>query len=354
MSISRNTFGLGVATFATVAVLALVGCDQVDEVGMTEGDQSKHTLRIQTHFSAESLNGQNATMFVDDVQAMSGGRIKIEMFYSSAVVKSTETFDAAASGVLDGDMTGGAYQTGKNPAFQFVGDIMGGYNTPWEQYAWLYYGGGFSLAQELYGKYDMHLLGWWIPGQESMSSSRPLASPADLKNWKFRSPPGLETEIFAAMGAKPIVMDFGEVFTALETKIIDGADASNISTNRSIGLYDLVKHASYPGFHSMPSDHLAIRKETWDDLPADLKRIMEVAMEKLAFRNSLSFSVQTKKDAAELAAAGVTLYDWSISDRTEFREFAQKNWERWANKTPEARTLVDSHVMFMKQIGLLK
>ena len=66
------------------------------------------------------------------------------MFYSSAVVKSTETFDAAASGVLDGDMTGGAYQTGKNAAFQFVGDIMGGYNTPWEQYAWLYYGGYFA------------------------------------------------------------------------------------------------------------------------------------------------------------------------------------------------------------------
>ena len=69
---------------------------------------------------------------------MSGGRIEIEMFYSSSVVKSVETFDAAATGILDGDMTGGAYQTGKNPAFQFVGDIMGGYDTPWQQYAWLY------------------------------------------------------------------------------------------------------------------------------------------------------------------------------------------------------------------------
>ncbi|MEZ5450944.1 MAG: hypothetical protein R3E89_18920 [Thiolinea sp.] len=38
-------------------------------------------------------------------------------------------------------MTGGAYQTGKNPAFQFVGDIMGGYDTPYQQLSWLYYGG---------------------------------------------------------------------------------------------------------------------------------------------------------------------------------------------------------------------
>ena len=60
--------------------------------------------------------------------------------------------------------------------------------------------------------------------------------------------------VFANLGASPIVMDFTEIFTALETGIIDGADASNIATNVSLGLYDIVKHTNYPGFHSMPSD----------------------------------------------------------------------------------------------------
>lgn len=313
-----------------------------------------HTLRIQTHFSAESLNGRNAAQFAEDVEEMSGGRLKVEMFYSSSVVKSTETFDATANGVLDGDMTGGAYQTGKNPAFQFLGDVMGGYNTPWEQYSWLYYGGGLAEAQKIYNNYGMQLIGWWIPGQESMSSSRPLAGPADLKDWKFRSPPGLETEIFAEMGATPIVMDFGEVFTALETKIIDGADASNVTTNKSLGIYDLVKHATYPGFHSMPSDHLALNKDVYDALPKDLQRILEVAMQKLAFQNSLSFQVAMGETATELVAGGVTLYDWSAADRAAFRRAAQAKWQEWGDKTPEARKLVDSHIAFMKRIGLLK
>ena len=87
-------------------------------------------LRIQTHFSTEQLSGQLAAEYVDNIQTMSGGEIEVEMFYSSSVVKSVETFDAAATGILDCDMTGGGYQTGKNPAFQFVGDIMGGYDTP--------------------------------------------------------------------------------------------------------------------------------------------------------------------------------------------------------------------------------
>ena len=70
------------------------------------------TLRIQTHLSPESMSGKQAAQFFDDLSVMSGGRIAIEPFYSSAVVKSVETFDAAVNGILDGDMTGGAYQTG--------------------------------------------------------------------------------------------------------------------------------------------------------------------------------------------------------------------------------------------------
>ena len=120
--------------------------------------QETHTLRIQTHYAPETVSGKLAAQFVDDIQTMSNGQLKIEMFYSSSVVKSVETFDAAATGILDGDMTGGAYQTGKNPAFQFVGDIMGGYDTPWQQYAW-FYNGGQEKANELEGRVFAGLIG---------------------------------------------------------------------------------------------------------------------------------------------------------------------------------------------------
>ena len=323
-------------------------------LGAQAASAQEYTLRIQTHYAPETVSGKLAQQFVDDVETMSGGRLDIEMFFSSSVVKSVETFDAAATGILDGDMTGGAYQTGKNPAFQFVGDIMGGYDTPWQQYAWLYYGDGFEAANSLYNQYNMQLIGWWVYGQESMSSSRPIAGPEDLVDWKFRSPPGLETEIFAELGAKPIVMDFTEIFTALETGIIDGADASGLANNVGLGLYDLVSHATYPGFHSMPSDHLAIRKDVWDGLPEDIRRIIDVAMQKLAFQTALTFEVKNNEAAAALRESGVTLYDWSAEDRAEFRAAAQAAWQRWADRTPEARALVDSHVNFMGQLGLVQ
>lgn len=309
------------------------------------------TLRVQTHLSPESVSGQNAAEFFDDIQTMSGGRIKIEAFYSSAVVKSVETFDAAVNGILDADMTGGAYQTGKDPAFQFVGDIMGGYDTPWQMYAFLYNGGGLEVAQKLYNEYGMELIGWWIPGQEALSSSKPLPGPEALKDWKFRSPPGMETKIFANMGASPVVMDFTEVFTALESGIIDGADASNLSTNQSLGIYDIVKNATYPGFHSMPADHFAINKGVWDSMPEDLQRIIQVAMQKLAFRTTLDYEVDIQRAANELQEAGVTLYDWSPEDRRAFREAAVKAWDEFAT-TQLAKDLVAQHKEFLTQIGL--
>ncbi|MDF1793784.1 MAG: TRAP transporter substrate-binding protein [Thalassobaculaceae bacterium] len=311
------------------------------------------SLRIQTHYAPETVSGKLAAQFIDNVQTMSNGEIQIEMFYSSSVVKSVETFDAAATGILDCDMTGGAYQTGKNAAFQFVGDIMGGYSTPYQQLSWLYYGGGLEAAQKLYNKFDMQLVGWWVYGQESLASSKPIRNAEDFKGWKFRSPPGMETKIFENLGAKPIVMDFTEIFTALESGIIDGADASGLANNQSLGLYDLVKHANYPGFHSMPSDHLACNKAKWDAMPESHRRIMSVAMESLALRTALTFEKKNAEAAADLKSKGVTLYAWSDEDLQKFRNAAQSAWVDFAT-TPEAKALVESHMAYLRQLGLVQ
>ena len=329
-------------TLTAAAVTALMAT-----TALASSDAEVTKLRIQTHYAPETVSGKLAAEYVEDIQKMSNGTIQVEMFYSSSVVKSVETFDAAATGILDCDMTGGAYQTGKNPAFQFVGDIMGGYATPYQQLSWLYYGGGLEAAQKLYNKYDMQLVGWWVYGQESLASSKPIRNAEDFKDWKFRSPPGMETKIFEKLGAKPIVMDFTEIFTALETGIIDGADASGLANNMGLGLYDLVKHANYPGFHSMPSDHLACNKAKWDAMPEAHRTIMSVAMEALALRTALTFEKKNAEAAAQLRADGVNLYAWADEDLQKFRDAAQASWPEFAT-TPEAKALA-----YLTQLGLV-
>ncbi|MEM6595423.1 MAG: TRAP transporter substrate-binding protein [Pseudomonadota bacterium] len=330
---------------------AAVAATAVMATGALADGHATTKLRIQTHYAPETVSGKLAAQYMEDIQTMSGGGIEVEMFYSSSVVKSVETFDAAATGILDCDMTGGGYQTGKNSAFQFVGDIMGGYDTPYQQLSWLYFGGGREAAAPLYNKYGMELIGWWVYGQESFASSKPIASVEDFKDWKFRSPPGMQTLIFEKLGASPIVMDFTEIFTALETGIIDGADASGLANNVGLGLYDIVKHANFPGFHSMPSDHLACNKAVFDAMPEAHQRIMKVAMEALALRTALTFEKANAEAAAALRDQGVTLSQWSTEELNKFRAAAQASWGEFAD-TPEAKALVESHLAYLDQLGL--
>lgn len=310
-------------------------------------------LRIQTHFSPETLSGQMAAEFIEDVTAMSNGEIQIEMFYASAVVKSAETFDAAATGILDCDMTGGAYQTGKNPAFQFAGDLNGGYANPYQQMAWLLHGGGYDALNELYNAYDMEFVGWWIPGPESLSSTSPIRGVDDFKNWKFRSPPGIITMIFENLGASPIVMDFNEIFTALETGIIDGADAANLTNNIGLGLYDIAEHTNYPGFHSMPADHLACRKDIWDSMPAHHQAILKVGMQALALKNTTINEVKNAENSVALAEAGLNMYAWPEEELAKYRAAVQAAWVDFAT-TPESQSLLNSHLDFLRSIGAME
>ncbi|MBT6189513.1 MAG: C4-dicarboxylate ABC transporter substrate-binding protein, partial [Tateyamaria sp.] len=111
-------------------------------VGLVTTASAETTLRIQTHQGQSSSYGQAIQDFVDSVSVMSGGDLNIEMFYSSSVVPSAETFDAAINSILDCDMTNGSYQAGKNKAFQFVSDTMGGYDSPLQYQAWVEMGGG--------------------------------------------------------------------------------------------------------------------------------------------------------------------------------------------------------------------
>ena len=318
------------------------------------GSANAKTLKIETHFTASSPNGEVAAQFAKNVEKFSGGSLKVQMFYSSSVTgKSAEVFNSAQTGIIDCDMTGAGYQTGKNAAFQFAGDVMGGYDNPYQQYEFLNFPGAQEAVDALYNKYGMTLIGWWIPGHESLISSRPIPDVASIKDFKFRSPPGMESMIFTALGAKPIVMDFGEVPTALQTGLIDGADYSSLATNYAGGHYEQNKYATYPGFHSMPADHLACNTKVWNKLKPHEKGAMLAAIE-ICGRTITSLVERKNAEAVKaLTAMGVTLHDWSREDRLKFRNAALGAWEEWKKKSPEAAALIEIHKAYMKANGIL-
>ena len=148
-------------------------------------------------------------------------------------------------------------------------------------------------------------------------------------------------------------MPFTEVFTALSTGVVDGCDASVLNLNRQLGLYDVAKHTTFPGFHSMPANHLNINKRKWDALSPDLKEIVEVAYTQVMQEAVYQVMFADASTAEELRAKGVTLHAWGEADLKKYSAGARAAWSDWAGRSKLAKKAADSHIAFMTRLGIL-
>jgi TRAP-type C4-dicarboxylate transport system substrate-binding protein len=148
-------------------------------------------------------------------------------------------------------------------------------------------------------------------------------------------------------------MPFGEVFTAMSAGTVSGADASTLAVNKWQGLYDIAKYATYPGFHSMPIEHIAINLDKWKSMSDAQHAALQKAVATIDPEVIADSRKADQEAAKELTKEGVVLEDWSKEDRKKFREAARKVWAEWAKKSPEAKSAYDSHIAYMKKIGIL-
>ena len=339
----------GGAIAALVAVAAAAGSVDADA----------KTLKLQ----ASSKAGDWAHRFMTDqygpkLEAMSGGSLKVEVLPTKSVVPHRETIDAVANGILDGDLNAVSYFSGRDPAFAIIGDLIAGYDTVDQVRTFCMHAGGKEILQKLYDKYaggNIHVVGCGPYAKEAFVSTIPIRTVADMKGVKVRSPEGLAAEVFRRAGAAPVSLPFSEVYTALEKKLIDAADASAHVNNNAHGMYKIAKFPIYPGIHSMAVLQFIVNKKVWDGLTDGERTALEMwyAASYDAMRREAD--LQDRKIAAAQRAGGdIEVIDWTTGERAKFREIAVGAWHDFAAKSPLAKEALDAHLTYMKQIGLLK
>ena len=96
--------------------------------------------------------------------------------------------------------SGAPYASGIEPALALLGDLNGGFETPYQMQMWFEYGGGIELARDIYKRFNSYYVGpvWW--GVESVPARKPLRTLADFKGVKMRVPEGLGAEIWRRAG----------------------------------------------------------------------------------------------------------------------------------------------------------
>ena len=326
------------------------------------GAHAQTVIKIQTANAAGSfsLNYLNKH-WVPKLEAMTYGNLKIDIRPSKSVVPHRETPQAVAAGILQGDLNAVAYFAGRDPVFGIMGDLIAGYDTPFQKQMFFRFGGGVEILQKAWDKHypgKIHVVGAGPFAKEAFVSTVPIKTVADLKGLKLRSPEGMAAEVFRRTGAAPTSIPFPELYTALEKKVVDAADASSYTNNTSLGFNKIAKYPLYPGIHSMAVLQFVINKDVWNKIGPQGQAALETWYYAAWTDMSRATDLEDRKlvalDQSGKGTPGVTIINWSQEERDKLREIAAGAWKDIGKQSPLAQEAYDAHIKFMKTLGLLK
>jgi len=273
--VSRRRFLKGTAA-ASGAAAATVAFPQVSRAQTT-------TLKMQSSWGAKAIFQEMAQQYADRVDAMSGGRLKIDLLPSGAVVKAFQVQDACHKGVLDGAHTVTAYWYGKNKAASLFGTgPVFGANAA-QILAWIHYGGGKDLYRELVQDIlKLNLVGFFampMPTQPLGWFTEQIKTADQMKGLKYRTV-GLATDIMQGMGVKVTQLPGGEIVPALERGVIEAFEFNNPTSDREFGAQDVRKVYMMGSYHQAAEFfEIIFNKDKYESLPKEQQAILEYAAE---------------------------------------------------------------------------
>ena len=187
-------------------------------------------------------------------------------------------------------------------------------------------------------KKGLRVLAIWENGVRHITNNkRPIKVPADLQGIKLRVPEGKwRVKMFQAYGANPSPMKFSELFTALQTGVMDGEE-NPFTQIYSAKLQEVQKYLSLSGHVYTPA-YLTVGIRKYESLPADVRKILEdTAKETQAY----VYQQAAKEDAdllAKLKAAGMQVND---VDQAAFVSASKSIYDEFGKEVPGAKELID-------------
>ncbi|MCY4288905.1 MAG: TRAP transporter substrate-binding protein [Aestuariivita sp.] len=225
--------------------------------------------------------GVAAQMLADRITALSGGRIEVALYAAGELVPGRGVFDAVSEGTADLYHAVPAYWGSKSKGILLFGSQPFGLRAD-EQFGWLFHGGGQSLYDEMYARFDLKpfLCGNSGPQWGGWFRSE-INSVDDLKGLKYRTT-GLASEMASKIGMAAEAMSGPAMFQALQTGALDAGEFIGPWTDSALGYFQVAKNYYWPGVGEPSSaEECAINLSTYNALPDDLQQAVSFACESL-------------------------------------------------------------------------
>lgn len=305
--------------------------------------QAKYSLKIaislpEVHPTPVALREACAEILKE-----SGGRLTVEVFPNGQLGSDTDTVSQVRSGAIDFVCTAGATIWGNLvpvAAITGIAFAFPDYATVWKAVD----GDLGAHIRAGFDKVNLVPVGRMFDHgfRQVTTSSKPVTGPKDLVGMKIRVPSSqILTSLFKGLDAAPTTVPIGELYTALQTKVVD-AQENALPTIDSTKLYEVQKFCTYTS-HVWDNFLLVGNKKNWNALPDDLRAMATRIFDAHALKQRAAHEVLNASLEAKLKAAGM---QFNKVDGKPFRETLQKAgyYADWQKKFgPESWALLEKY-----------
>ena len=296
--------------------------------------------------------GMAPERIADLVEEMSDGQMKITVYGAEEQVPAFGVFDAVSSGSHQMGHSGGYFWKGKVPAAQFFTSVPFGLTAD-EINAWVNRGGGIELWREIYAPFNIYPIPAGNTGTQMFGwFNKEINSLEDIKGLKMRIP-GIGGEVLKEAGGIPVTLPGGELFTALQTGVIDATEWVGPYNDLTFGFHQAAKYYYYPGWHEPgPMLELLINIDAWNSLPKHLQVIIETASKAVNQDMLDEYLAKNNQALTELVEVhGVELRRLPDDVIEEFREISNSILDDLAKEDETISKVYKSYLDFKNNVS---
>lgn len=331
---------LVVATTATVTSTAALSADSV-------------TWRVQSHWPGSSSSYEDSLVRLKNtLEERSDGRLKLQLFEAGSLFGAQETFNAVSRGIIDMGTISPSYAQNRVSLAAIASGLPFAFRNVWET---VYFHKAMGFEDMLREEAAAHNVYWATDKiyPTEMVLKRPVNSLEDFRGLKIRSSGTLQSFLTKA-GAAASYIPGGELYSALDGGIVDGAHWGGSQGADSMALYEVAKYHVRPALNIAGTDVNIVSQRSLDKLPEDLQVIVkEVLEEQFWFRTNEYLYQEQIALANAIAEQGVQVNELPQPVMDHLVKVAAEQWEVEGERSDNAKKALTMLKEFLGDLGYL-